>query len=87
MCLFMCCGAFIAGERGKRSPKYGIKNIFLNASIPTTFDYIFQGEALAFFPYIGHVNRQLATVVDDDSKTPFSIATTRRCTGRHHSFP
>ena len=29
----------------------------------------------------------LATVVEGDSKAPFSIATTPRCRGGHYSFP
>ena len=30
---------------------------------------------------------KLATLVEDDQKTPFSIATTPRCRGGHFSFP
>ena len=38
-----------------------------------------------FIPML--IEKLLATVVEGNPKTPFSIATTLRCRGRCHSFP
>ena len=59
-----------------------IKEIFFIRLVSFVYLHIY----IYIYIYI-YISSKLATVVEDDYKAPFSIATTLRYTGGRYSFP